>query len=113
MRAVTMTVYLMVDEDQNPRKWDMAELIGPEVVGWDVESGHPDGCPGCESNHMEELGLTYDIGYVNSGDGDGWWLVTDAAGESHGGRFATRDAAEEYAEGEIAMFERIQAAVTA
>ena len=52
--------------------------------------------------------LTYEIGFVNNGDGTGWWLVNDAAGESHGGRFATHEEAEEYAEGNIEMFERIQ-----
>lgn len=108
MKAITLTVYLMVDEDERVSKWNVAELIGPEVAGWDIEDGHPDDCPGCEDNHMQDLGLTYDIGFVNTGDGDGWWLVTDAAGESHGGRFVTRELAEEYAEGEIEMFERIQ-----
>lgn len=56
--------------------------------------------------------MTYEIGFVNNGDGTGWWLVTDAAGESHGGRFLTHEEAEEYAEGRIEMFEEIQERVS-
>ena len=109
MRPITMTVYLFADDEENTRKWNVTEwLDDPTVVGWDIDEGHPEGCPGCESNHMEDLGLTYDIVCVTDADSFAWWLVNDAAGESHGGRFMTRDSAEEYAEGNIEMFERIQ-----
>ena len=57
---------------------------------------------------MQDPDLTYEIGFVNNGDGTGWWFVSDAAGEPHGGRFYTREEAEDYAEGHIEMFERIQ-----
>jgi hypothetical protein len=50
-KPITMTVYLMIDEDENPRKWNVAEwLDDPNVVGWDIQDGHPDGCPGCAPN---------------------------------------------------------------
>lgn len=47
MKAVTMTVYLMVDESENPHKWNVAEwLDDPGVMGWDIEEGHGD-CAAC------------------------------------------------------------------
>lgn len=48
--------------------------------------------------------MTYDIVH-NDG---GFWLVFDAYGEPHGGRFGTFDEAEKYAEGNISMFEDIE-----
>jgi hypothetical protein len=43
-----MTVYLFADDDENTRKWNVAEwLDDPTVEGWDIEQGHPEGCPGC------------------------------------------------------------------
>lgn len=53
-KPVTMTVYLMVDEHENPHKWNVAEwLDSDEVVGWDIEDGHRD-CPACEDEHGED-----------------------------------------------------------
>ena len=52
MKAVTLTVYLMVDEDERVSKWDIAACIGPEVVGWDITDGHGD-CTACASNEHE------------------------------------------------------------
>lgn len=46
-KPVTITLYMVVDESENPHKWNMAEWLDTdEVVGWDVTDGHPDGCPG-------------------------------------------------------------------
>jgi hypothetical protein len=52
--------------------------------------------------------VTYELVWVDNGNGGGWWLVFDAAGEPHGGRFPTLREAEAYAEGNIEMFESIQ-----
>lgn len=54
MKAITMTVYMMVDDDENLRKWNVSEwLDDPGVVGWEFDDGHPVGCPGCVSGHEE------------------------------------------------------------
>ena len=54
-KPITMTVYLYADEGENPRKWNVAEwLDDPTVVGWDIETGHPEGCPGCATNNQQE-----------------------------------------------------------
>jgi len=56
MRPITMTVYLFADDDENTRKWNVAEwLDDPTVVGWDITEGHPEGCPGCANNSHEEV----------------------------------------------------------
>lgn len=54
MKAITMTVYMMVDDDENLRKWNVSEwLDDPGVVGWEFADGHPVECPGCASGHEE------------------------------------------------------------
>jgi len=54
MRPITMTVYLFVEENENPRKWNVAEwLDDPNVVGWDITDGHGD-CPACADGTHEE-----------------------------------------------------------
>ena len=53
-KPITMTVYLMVDDNENPHKWDVAEwLDDPGVVGWDITDGHGD-CAACAANSHEE-----------------------------------------------------------
>lgn len=53
MKPVTMTVYLMVADGSNPRKWDVAEWLDTEeVVGWAIEDGHGD-CEACSTGHVE------------------------------------------------------------
>jgi hypothetical protein len=53
-KPITMTVYLMVGENQNPRKWNVAEWLDePGVVGWDFTEGHGD-CAACAANSHEE-----------------------------------------------------------
>ena len=58
MKPITMTVYMLIDETQeNPHKWDVAAWLDtPDVVGWTIEDGHPEGCPGCSApaNPMNE-----------------------------------------------------------
>ena len=47
MKPITMTVYMMVDDDENPRKWNVAEWLDtPDVVGWEIEDGHG-ACAAC------------------------------------------------------------------
>ena len=47
MKPITMTVYMMIDDDENPRKWNVAEWLDTnEVVGWHIEHGHGD-CEVC------------------------------------------------------------------
>lgn len=54
MKAITMTVYMMVDDGENLRKWNVSEwLDDPGVVGWEFADGHPVECPGCASGHEE------------------------------------------------------------
>jgi hypothetical protein len=49
-----MTVYLFADDDDNPRKWNVAEwLDDPTVSGWEITEGHGD-CVACESGQHEE-----------------------------------------------------------
>ena len=56
MRPITMTIYLFAEDDENTRKWNVTEwLDDPTVVGWDIEEGHPQGCPGCANNSHEEV----------------------------------------------------------
>ena len=48
-----MTVYLMVDDEENPNKWNVSEWLGdPGVVGWAIEEGHGE-CPACEEGGHE------------------------------------------------------------
>ena len=54
MRPITMTVYLMVDDNENTRKWNVSEwLDDPGVVGWDFAEGHGYDCAGCSDGHEE------------------------------------------------------------
>lgn len=47
MKPITMTVYMIIDDDENPYKWEVAEWLGTdEVVGWNIEYGHGD-CEVC------------------------------------------------------------------
>lgn len=53
MRPITMTVYLFADNEENTRKWNVAEwLDDPTVSGWLIEEGHGD-CAACEINEHE------------------------------------------------------------
>lgn len=53
-RPITMTVYMMVDDGENPNKWNVAEwLDDPGVVGWEIEEGHGHECAGCDEGHEE------------------------------------------------------------
>ena len=53
MRAITMTVYMLIDDEENPYKWNVAEwLDDPGVVGWNVEEGHEE-CAACEEGIHE------------------------------------------------------------
>lgn len=55
MRPITMTVYMMVDENENPNKWNVAEWLDtPDVVGWEIEEGHGYECAGCDEGHEED-----------------------------------------------------------
>lgn len=41
MKPITMTVYLMVNDDEDTSLWNVAEwLDDPGVVGWHIEHGH-------------------------------------------------------------------------
>lgn len=52
LRPVTMTVYLMISENDNTRKWNVAEWLDePGVVGWDFAEGHGYECAGCDEGH--------------------------------------------------------------
>lgn len=39
------TITVFVETDENPRKWDLAEVLDG-VKGWDIEEGHGD-CHAC------------------------------------------------------------------
>lgn len=50
-RPITMTVYLFAEDDDNTRKWNVAEWLDDSTVqGWEITEGHPEGCPGCARN---------------------------------------------------------------
>jgi hypothetical protein len=54
MKPITMTVYMMVDEKENPKKWDVSEWLDDVgVVGWDIKDGHGE-CEACKSSNHEE-----------------------------------------------------------
>lgn len=55
MRPITVTLYMIVDDDERPDRWDMGSWLDTdELAGWDIEEGHGD-CPACANNeHFEE-----------------------------------------------------------
>lgn len=62
-RPITMTVYLMADDGENPQKWNVAEWLGdPTVVGWDIVEGHGDDCQACKypQSPCEGLGVRHE-----------------------------------------------------
>lgn len=55
MRPITVTLYMIVDDDERPDRWDMGSWLDTnELAGWDITEGHGD-CPACANNeHSEE-----------------------------------------------------------
>lgn len=55
MRPITMTVYMMVDENENTWKWNVGEWLDDiNVVGWDFAENHGYECEGCDEGHEED-----------------------------------------------------------
>lgn len=53
-RAITMTVYMMIGDAENPHKWNVAEWLDTdEVVGWEISDGHG-ACEACMNAQHED-----------------------------------------------------------